>query len=171
MGVPRHPYLVLALPNGNPACLSILLLCPVPACGREGRHFHMSAMFQHYWVSTGTSVDEPAVFQQQYLECACLHSCRILALPREGMGMGVHLRSESHRRRLAVHSCVHACHVPGLPYGGTGIPVVTCCVWAQLLPSADVHVFTPGVARCYLTMVWHTCSHIPAVSQHWHMML
>lgn len=25
---------------------------------------------------------------------------------------------------------------------------------------------TPDVSRCYLTMAWHTCSHIPAVSQH-----
>lgn len=44
---PSHPYLVLALPI-HPSCLSTPLLCPVPARGRAGRHFHTSAMSQHY---------------------------------------------------------------------------------------------------------------------------
>lgn len=148
MGVPSHPYLILTLPDGSVvSALQVttqhahLHRCYVGSqhvAGRVG--ISMSAMHQHHRVSTGLPVDEPVVFQRQYMECVCLRDYRIPAPPREGMDIRVHLRSESHRRRVAAHSRLHACHVPGLPCGGTGIPVLTCCVRPSTATAQCGHV-------------------------------
>lgn len=105
MGVPSHPYLILTLPSSSmvPALQVTTQHAHLHHCYVRSQHvagwvgISMSAMHQHHRVSTGLPVDEPAVFQRQYMECVCLHDYRIPAPPREGMDIHVHLRSESHR--------------------------------------------------------------------------